>query len=301
MEKILVEEMSSEIETKIKEIKKENGILKFVTVFFENSNFLITNYKPLTNGVHLILELADQTQLHVERANCGYVGEGPSTTISILKLFGLDERKLRKLIFCNDAVRFEVLKGQIIQRTVDTTFIFYPPIREAGQNKSLYSKIRKDRNLTVDLENEKVMVYNPQRTCWNGFLNLLNYMEDIKFEYYIGSNSRLEGGLYIGERFQQLLYIEKGCPDIRGAEHVNLVLSGSNFRVVCLIDRKDEYPVIESVYLSLTGTRLFEHMQYGVTHARVWKILLKVLRQQQQEIYNTVKIKKIVENSLVEK
>ena len=45
--------------------------------------------------------------------------------------------------------------------------------------------------------------------------------------------------------------------NITGIEHVNLLLEGSNFRVVCFIDRACENEVIEAVYLALTGKRLF--------------------------------------------
>jgi len=45
--------------------------------------------------------------------------------------------------------------------------------------------------------------------------------------------------------------------NITGIEHVNLLLEGSNFRVVCFIDRACENEVIEAVYLTLTGKRLF--------------------------------------------
>lgn len=290
MEKILISGSSNivvkEIEARISELAN----IKYVTVFFENENFLITKYRPLSNGVCLIIELDDRTELHIEGGNCGYGGGGPHATLNILRLFGLQETYLEELIFGNDAVRFSVEDHQIITSTIDTSYLFYPGIRETDKDKSMRNKIRTDENVDVDLEKAKIMIYNPQRNCWNGMLNLLSYMDDIEFEYYIGSYSPLEGGLYLGKNFNGALQGRCNRPDMKGVEHVNLVLQGAGFKVICLIDRMDEREVIESVYLSLTGKRLFGDGESDFSMGSVCRRLVKSLKGQPKELYDKMHI-----------
>lgn len=290
--RILIEGNSGGMIEKLKAKKKEEWVLKYVTAFFDNANFLITKYKPLTNGVYLILELDDQTEIHLEGANCGYYGEGPRTTVAVLKLFGIGGAAIEKLIFGNDAVKFEVEEKQVQWDTVDTSLLFYPKIREREMDKSQYNKICSDGNVSVDLEQEKVRFYNPQRNCWIGIINLISYMENIEFEYYIGENSPLDNGLYLDKDIKRRLGISDRNIDLVGVEHVNLMLSGSNFSIACLIDRRDEMYVIEAIYFSLTKKRLFDNMPYTYSFIDIWKMFLKTLRRQDKEIYGRIEISK---------
>lgn len=291
MGNILISGSTDEVMWQMRELKKEEWKLKQVTVFFDNSNFLITKYKPENNGVHLILEMEDHTEIHVESANCGYAGSGPNATVSVLEMFGLNRREVEDLIFNHDAVSFQVKHGMIQKNTIDIWWIFFPSIRYSQEEKSLINKIEDDRNVSVDLEKGKVLLYNPQRTCWNGFLNLLSYMEDIEMEYYLGDDSPLEGGLYLGKGFDKELRLGAYNRDIRGIEHVNLVVSGSNFSVVCLIDRACEMQVIEATYLALTGQRLFDNV-FGNGSGRRTKVkeLLRLFKGEDREVYKKITI-----------
>lgn len=275
MEKILIEGSSDQVQTLLKEQIREGWKLRYVTVFFLNTNFLITKYKPKTNGVHLILELEDQTEIHVEAANCGYGGQGPHATIDALELFGLDGEEARKLVFYHDAVYFEVRNGKILAGTINTYFLFYPSIREK-EEPSLYNRIKNDSNVSAELEKGRVLIYNPQRTCWNGFLNLISYMNDIEMAYYLGNHSPLENQIHFGHETRYALMHHKGA-DVIGIKHVNLLLSGSNFRIACAIDREYELEVIEAVYLALTGKCLFPNEAYDPLRSRR-SLLLKALK-----------------------
>lgn len=293
MKKILISGNSNKAVNEIKERISQVSDLKYVAVFFENANFLVTKYRPLSNGVCMILELEDQTELHIEGANCGYGGGGPHATLKILRMFGLEENYLERLVFENDAVQFCVNDKKIVTRSINTTYLFYPKIRETSADKSMRNKIRIDRNVDVDLRNAKVMIYNPHRSCFKGMLNLLGYMDDIEFEYYLGSNSSLEGGLHLEKKFNSALYNGIDKPDLKGIEHVNLVLKGENLKVICWIDRADEKAVIESIYLSLTGERLFENRDDWKKDISVWdmcKRIIKSFKKRPQEIYGKKEI-----------
>lgn len=289
MEKILITGSSYTVSEQVGRIKEECGELRHVSVFFENYNFIIKNYRPMSRGVHLILEF-EKKEVQIESANCGYGGGGPGASVELLAMLGLDKDHVEELFYCNDAIDFDVKNGAIYN--LDTSQLFFSSVRKKGRDKSLKNKIEHNKNVSADLEMMKVTIYNPQRTCWNGFLNLLSYMENIQMEYYIGPNSPLEGGLYIGKGFDREFQWGPDKPDIKGTEHVNLCLVGSNFSVVCLIDRKYEVQVIESTYLSLTGGRLFENGRYHLQldKKNVLKELLKMFRNKNPEVHDIVTI-----------
>lgn len=291
MEKILITGSSHTVSGQVAEIKEGCGRLKHVTIFFENYNFIIKKYKLLSNAVHMILKF-EEKEVQIESANCGYGGGGPNASVSVLTMLGLKKDCAERLIFYNDAVDFAVNGDEIGE--IDTSLLFFPDIRQRKSDKSLNNKIEHNKNISVDLEKKHVRIYNPQRTCWIGFLNLLSYMEDIRMEYYIGKNSPLESGLYIGKGFDKELGFGIDRPDVKGTEHVNLCLSGSNFKVACLIDKEYEVQVIEAAYLALTGTCLFACGRYQLQFDRKHAIkeILGVLFQREQEIHDVITITK---------
>lgn len=289
----MIKGSSSKAQLEIKKIFKEEWKLRYVTVFFEKTNFLMTKYTLLSNSVHLILEMEDETQVQVESANCGYNGEGPRTTVFILKKFGVNLEEIESVIYRNDAVKFAVENGKIIWSTLRTDYLFYPRIRECAEDSSFYNKIPVDKNVRIDLEKRKVLLYNPQRVCWGGFMNMLTQLKNTEMEYYFGEKSPLENGLYLGKGFNRELLCGVDKPDIEGIEHVNLVFSGENIKVVCLIDRDYEEEVVESVYLALTGKRLFKKSRSLVMKKKdifqmIWK---NMFSEKNSEIYGKKKIK----------
>ncbi len=251
MEKVLIEANSSyEAAEKAEKYFSECGKIRHVTIFFDNSNFLITKYDVLSAWVHMVLEF-DDLEMQVEALNCGYVGAGPNCTIRLLKRLGLPEMQLTPLIHENHAISFRVLGGEI--RELNTYQLFYDVQPSCYKSNSLRNKIHLNENVDVDLQEKLIRFYNPQRTNWMGFLNLLNYMENIEFEYYIGEKSLLDRGLYIGSGGFRNGVKNK---DVKGTVHCNMYLTGTNFSVSCLIDREYEVEVIEAVYLALTGKKL---------------------------------------------
>lgn len=292
--RILIDGSSFDVIEKVKKHQLLTKRIKSIAVFFENANFIITKYRPLNNGVMMILEFEDGTEAHIQSANCGYQGTGPHTSVRLLNEFGLDKEQLEALFFYNDAVQFDVLNNAIIN--IKTEFLFYPQIREVETETDFYNKIKNNYNAEVDLEESRVLLYNPQRTCWAGFLNLINKIENIEFSYYIGSDSPLEKGLYLDNTVKKILYMRGDGPDIKGVKHVNLVLSGSNFRVACMIDEEYEVDVIDATYLALTGERLFSQNERSFFRSKsvvsTIKGLLGDLRYHSNEKSDSIVIEK---------
>lgn len=280
------------MESQVKAIKEECGKLRHVSVFFERRNFIIKNYHVLSGYVHMILEF-DKKEVQIESANCGYYGAGPIASVEVLAMLGLNKEMMEFLIYKNHALDFDV-DGQN-PYNIDTSSLFYSSVEPNKGNTSIKNRIECNQNISIDMERRKIRIYNPQRTCWRGFLNLLSYMENIRMEYYIGLNNPLEGGLYIGKGFDRELRLAVDKPDIRGTDHVNLCLFGSNFSVVCLIDKEDEVPVIEATYLALTGTRLFTDEKYPLYLHKKLSIgeVVRILKNKNQEFYDRIEIEPI--------
>lgn len=96
MEKILITGSSYTVLEQMGRIKKECGELRHVSVFFENYNFIIKNYRPMSRGVHLILEF-EKKEVQIESANCGYGGGGSGASVELLTILGLDKSLKNKI------------------------------------------------------------------------------------------------------------------------------------------------------------------------------------------------------------
>ena len=290
-EKKLISGNSSQAVAGMKREVVRGVCLKRVAVFFENTNFLITKYQPLSNAVCLILEMQDGTEFHIEGGNCGYGGTGPHATLAILEMYGISGAFVEELIFNYQAVQFEVNGSTILKNTVDTSYLFYNAIPGDEDNRRLLNKIEKGKSIDVSLEQRKVVIYNPHRTCWNGLLNLLSYMENIEFEYYIGANSPLEDGIWMDKDLKRKISAT-GMVDLKGVKHVNLTMTGTNFSVVCWIDQEDERAVIEAIYLSLTGKVLFESPKVGNSFWKCCKQLMKLWIECNKEEHEKINVQK---------
>lgn len=192
--------------------------------------------------------------MQIESASCGCGGWGPDTTLAILEVFGMEDKRLSNLIRTHDAVALGGSPGGNVQyETLDLTAIFLPSMRCRHKDPTSENMIVLDRNVDVSLTNKKVLMYNPQRNNWKGMLNLSGFIKNMEFECYIGDNSPLENRYYIGEGINRGLHRGPDRPDVDGAKHANLVLRGSNFRIACLIDWQCEWAEIGSAFLALTG------------------------------------------------
>lgn len=230
-----------------------------VSIFFNNENFLITKYTPITSSVHMILEDCKHNELHIENCNCGYGGTGPNNTVNLLKEIGLknDIKDIRKIVFCNDALQFSIKDNLIDNYSIDTSFCFYPRIRPYNPRC-----IELDGNVYIDITKRKVIFINPQYHYFIGFINFVSKTSISEFEYYIGENSPLDNYLNINSLRNSKLNSE--YPDLKGIEHVNLSLRGKNIEISCLLDRNNEIQIINAIYLALENNNLFTTERYDI-------------------------------------
>lgn len=285
MERILITGSSNTVTSQVERHLDRSGALQKVTAFYDNYNFLLTQYELLSPWVHMVLEF-ENLELQIEAANCGYRGGGPSESVRLMEMLGLSKEYAEPLFFGHRALSFDLNNG--VPHCLNTYQLFYSGGRVCCYKKSeLVNKIVCDGNVEVVLQEKKVRFYNPQRTNWRGFINLLAYMDNIKMEYYIGENSPLDRGLYFGGDFGDVLMGRSNPPDIKGAPHSNLYLRGDNFNISCFIDRQCEIQVIEAVHLALTGKPLFERQKIS------WKSWMKKIfsHKEEKEIFKVIMIK----------
>lgn len=250
--KKLIQGSSHEVQAKFDEIRSEYSQFKRIAVFFENTNFLATEFTPMTLSVNMILEDTDSNQIHIEGCNCGYGGQGPSATVKLLVGLGINKETAAQLVYHNDGLLFELNEdGDIVKDSIDTSVFFQSNIRDA----STHNSINLDANVNVDLLKRKVMLFNPQYHCFRELLRLLTQIKPVSFEYYIGENSPLENYYCVEGLYD--LYPHNKRPDFTGLEHVNLIIRGENIEISFLIDRQCEVQVIDAIFMAIKHETLF--------------------------------------------
>lgn len=267
--------------------------VRYVTVFSDNENFLITKYSPLNQSVNLILELEDSTEIHITASKCGYLGTGPRTTVEVLKFFGINTDPIEKFIFTKPAVKFEVKNHEVVMSSLDFTYLFCHFDKSQISIPLYKNKINLSQNVSVDFQCRKATFFNPQRHSWNGFVHLLSYVQHAEMEYYIGENSPLDDSFYVGNEFMGNFYSPHNTADIKDTNQVCMVLKGDNFRVVCLVDEKYEMQVVDAIHISLKGKPLFNPNDYQMMQSKkalIKTILQRMKKRKQDAIYGIIKI-----------
>lgn len=288
MKKELIAGTSSEAVTKIEKNLSNYGKLKHVTVYFNNYNFVLSKYEMMSTLVHMVLE-CEEVELQIESANCGYVGGGPGASVSILTLFGLDKDETERLIQTNAALEFSVIDKQIVYVCTEEIFEGNRTVEPKWVTANKFSY---DKNISVDLMTRKIRFFNPQRHNISVFFRLLNGMTNKKMEYYIGEESPLEKSLYIDKKIRKSLWTGDDSIDIEGVEHVNLIISSDECKVVCLIDRKEEIETINMIYWMVTGNTLLEdlYIPQKLSLKEILKIIYRKIKRGKAEIHDVVLI-----------
>lgn len=244
---------SSQCKEEFPKVKHRLGKISKVTVFFDNENFLITDLYPKTENVHLIIEDVEENQLHIEGANCGYDGEGPRTTMWVLKELGIPEEQTEKLLFLNQGLSFQMdLNGNIIDSSVNFDYLI-----SSSFDKRPYGKIRKDPTSEIDLTRRTIRLFNPQFNCFDGLLYAIHKMKLYQFEYYIGRQSPIDNAYRFQIDHAPLKWMSRSDKKEyhfdSGLTHVNLAFRGKRFHVFCVISKDYEVQAISCLYQYLVG------------------------------------------------
>lgn len=267
--------------------------IKKFTSFFDNANFLLTEYHPSNAEVHTIIENSRGEIIEFTSLNCGYQGQGPSATAKALQIIGLKREttlELReyntiKIDFdgkknnyqhCND--KDDENKEYLTDYSLDTTTFFNGGVRTKefqGCNFNEYTII----NLTT----RDVYMINPEIHNLVGLLNCLHVMKPLEIEYYIGKNAHF---VQTDEIFEISSANRQVYP--YGTNGINLIIRGEKFNILCLIEEKLLPGTLNSIYTYLMKTALFETYPIGGTYLNSninsygiftwWKTLFLMLR-----------------------
>lgn len=200
---------------------------------------------------------------------------------------GLDNTKICNLIYTHDAVSFAVNDtGKILEDSISFDYLFYPSIRYNNADNSFQEKICYNSNVTLDFVPREILFYNPQRHDWIGFSRLISHLKDAEMEYFIGDNSPIRPAIFFNETNMAKLPLKNDGPDIEGTHQVNLLLSGSNFSILCLIDDSCVESVICAVYLQITGKPLALSRNTINHHKSLWIRLKNAFKSPPATIYD---------------
>jgi hypothetical protein len=226
--------------------------VKKLVVFRDSENFIFTEYAMKRLNVNMVLENWNGDQLHLKNLNCGYYGDGPGGTLEVISKLGITDLKSFEykdlghpgieILFREDGTVKDIINSQ-------NAIFYYHQARE-------YNEVRLGRKyILVNTISQKIYIRNPQKTCAKGLLTLIDHSEFESMEYWLGDESPLE------DRFRASDYFE-GANQYNeltfGADEVNLVLNGKNYKICCLVIKSELINLINSIWLYLNGNKIIQ-------------------------------------------
>lgn len=225
--------------------------LKRITCFFDNENFLLTEYNIENLGIHMVIETYVNQQIHLG-LNCGYGGHGPNKTRRLLELTGISKEDAEWLRLLDGfEVQFEE-NGSYYAKSIRPFFqkVRYTPV----------TPFHVDDYSIVYIKERRIMMLNPQINNMKGLFNCISAMKPREMEYFIGSQSPL----FNGYRYKRNpLHAFRKYDKVKGLEGINLIIKGDKFDVYCLINKEEMVSVINAVYLCIFKKPLFSERYFG--------------------------------------
>ena len=240
------------------------------TTFFDNRNFLLTKYAPLTTAVETIVEFQSGLEWHLEHTNCGYGGNGPGRTKDLYKVLGADSGYVENSIRRNDAVLIDYDKDWGWgKRYFEEFVIFTPSVRQDHEQFITSDRISDKSNYEVDLIGKTVRAYNPQRNETTGFFRLINRIKPRSMELYYGPNSPLDGYMRV-EKQDTIGWYERR-DDLR-TKQVNVSIYGEYATVHCLFDEREALTSMNFICMALTGYPLVEKQRLIFREKEIFEV-----------------------------
>ncbi|WP_157456911.1 hypothetical protein [Carnobacterium maltaromaticum] len=249
-----------------KDIKSEVGAIKKIEIHQYSENFIFSDYLVdlPSNRIHMVMESENGDKIFMSNANCGYNGSGPRGSLKIIReaFTNIDEKEMAIIeneVFNNNGL---ILEFDCAQVNIKYPKIIFNHIHTSFDTS--YMNINQE-NFSVDLVNQVVRIYNPQKANFLGMLNLINATDIKKMSYYIGKHSpldfkyrfRKEVDLVV-DPFRDLR--DDFYSDLSGA---NIEIEGKKFRIVCFIEPNSTFSVIDSIYLEIFKSSLVSYDFFG--------------------------------------
>lgn len=229
-----------------KEHKQEFGRIKKITTFFDNQNFLLTDYTPSHGHIQAIIENDFGNLMEFANLNCGYGGTGPSATADVLTELGIAESSANQII---------AEKGLLIEFSKETgrASIQIPKVLFGGKfSEQLHGGCKLNQYIACNIVSRDVYMINPETNDFLGLLNCLQVMGPHSFAHAIDKQ-------YVFKNFSDISEFPTIINHIApiGVDGVNLIIRGRKFNIHCLINQEYLFGTLNALYLHLTKTPLF--------------------------------------------
>lgn len=227
------------------EIIKEHLPIKKITTFFDYENFIITEYTPYSSGVTMIIECSNGDQLHIESCNCGYEGQGPHATVSLLKALGISKNDSEYAAFNTSGFQIDFIDNKYVITHNINIFEFRDHFLNKYQIKLEREKIQ------VDTKERNVYLFKPKGKNFADLFILLKYINVKEIEYYISYIDQIKMQYNIPERFNLK---KRDC---------TIIVKGDKFNILCFIDKEIFSSVLNSIHCFATGKPYFTSNYYN--------------------------------------
>jgi len=210
------------------------------TAFFDNANFLLTNYKIEYPGTHAIIA-GNGKEMHLTSINCGYGGASPSGTEEIIVHLGVPPKKA-ELLKWERGLSIDFSNNIY---SVNKPKLFFANSTTHKHLDELTFCVLGD-NTCVELENNKreVHMLNPTRNNLKNFYNCLDEMKPTTVTYIPDYSITHPDGLVTSI----------------------LEITGAKFNLYCKGEYEEIYRLFEDVYKLIYK----EKFKYEIKNIKEW-------------------------------
>lgn len=233
----------------VKKHLNDIGKVKEVIVFFDGENFIFTDYTPETRGINMIIHGWSGDEIHLGGVNCGYRGEGPRGSKSILQYLGVPKEDC-EIISDSRGVTVTFTENGEYSACFENGYVKYNAFKHAEERFEFkYSNI--------DALGRKIFLVNPQLKQMGEFLDLIDYGEILKIKYYFGENSPFEN-------YYKHEYPEQYHEDIDyEATSVNLIVETKKYQILCIVTQRHLISLLDILLLNYTSKMFSSPILYG--------------------------------------
>lgn len=225
--------------------------LKSINVFFDDENFLLTDYSA-DKGTTFVAEGWNGNQIHLTGLNCGYGGEGPSRTQDILVFLGLDRDLAFELKYYPGLqIKFDE-NGVLLEKEISHHAFF-------SSQGNTECEVKLDSFTYVEYETNSLFFINPQFHHPKDVYSVIEKFKPFEFHYYIGDNSPLNNHYRPDDRN---IFSDLDNKEISNITGINLILSCVRLDMFFLIDKRVARSFINIIHYYFFNKPLFNNDKY---------------------------------------
>ncbi len=254
--------------------------LKALNVFFDDENFLLTDYNA-SKGTTFVAEGWNGNQIHLTGLNCGYGGEGPSRTQDVLIFLGLSHELAFNLKhYPGLQFKFDE-NGVLLEKEISHNAFF-------SSQGNTECEVKLDSFTYVEYETNSLYFVNPQIHNPQAIYSAIEKLKPFDFQYYIGTESPLNTYYRPDTEFTSLEFKDEVRSNITG---INLILRCISMDLLFLIDKRVAHSFVNMIHYYIFKKPLFNDDNYGEV-PKFYSYLSRLLTNRKQERSGTINVDK---------